>query len=91
MDEVLFAAGDKYFASNAGAELAVVAARPEGAARNVHGLALYLVPRFRRSGELNYTIRRLKNKIATRPVPTGEVELRDSEACFWAEPKMGFT
>lgn len=72
--------GDKYFSSNAGAELAVVAARPAGAPAGVHGVALFLVPRHRQSGELNYTIRRLKNKIATRSVPTGEVELRDSEA-----------
>jgi alkylation response protein AidB-like acyl-CoA dehydrogenase len=71
--------GDKYFASNAGAELAVVAARPEGAPRDVRGLALFLVPRLREDGQLNYTIRRLKDKIATRSVPTGEVELRDSE------------
>jgi alkylation response protein AidB-like acyl-CoA dehydrogenase len=71
--------GDKYFASNAGAELAVVAARPEGAAAGVRGLALFLVPRFRKDGSLNYFIRRLKDKIATRSVPTGEVELRDSE------------
>src|SRR5260370_1120562 len=71
--------GDKYFTSNAGAELAVVAARPEGAAAGVRGLALFLVPRCRNDGELNYFIRRLKDKIATRSVPTGEVELRDSE------------
>lgn len=72
--------GDKYFASNAGAELAVLAARPKGAPAGVRGLALFLVPRYRKSGELNYTIRRLKDKIATRSVPTGEIELRDSEA-----------
>src|SRR5260370_3577790 len=72
--------GDKYFASNAGAELAVVAARPEGAAAGVRGLALFLVPRYRKDGQLNYFIRRLKDKIATRSVPTGEVELKDSEA-----------
>src|ERR1700720_4018605 len=71
--------GDKYFTSNASAELAVVAARPQGAAAGVRGLALFLVPRFRKNGELNYFIRRLKDKIATRSVPTGEVELRDSE------------
>jgi acyl-CoA dehydrogenase len=71
--------GDKYFASNAGAELAVVAARPEGATHDVRGLALFLVPRLRENGHLNYTIRRLKDKIATRSVPTGEIELRDSE------------
>jgi acyl-CoA dehydrogenase len=71
--------GEKYFASNVGAELAVVAARPEGAAAGVRGLALFLVPRYRRDGELNYFVRRLKDKIATRSVPTGEVELKDSE------------
>ncbi len=71
--------GEKYFASNAGAELAVVAARPEGAQRGVRGVALFLVPRKRDNGRLNYTIRRLKDKIATRSVPTGEVELRESE------------
>jgi acyl-CoA dehydrogenase len=71
--------GEKYFASNAGAELAVVAARTEGGAASVRGLALFLVPRYRNDGELNYFVRRLKDKIATRSVPTGEVELKNSE------------
>jgi acyl-CoA dehydrogenase len=71
--------GDKYFTSNANAELSVVTARPEGAAPGVRGLALFLVPRYRKDGRLNCFIRRLKDKIATRSVPTGEVELRDSE------------
>ena len=40
--------GDKYFASNAGAELAVAsAARREGAPQNVRGLSLYLRTRQR--------------------------------------------
>ena len=77
--------GDKYFSSNAGAELAVVAGRPEGAPAGVRGLALYLVPRYREDGRLNYFIRRLKDKIATRSVPTGEIELRDSEAWLLGE------
>lgn len=81
--------GDKYFASNAGAELAVVAARPEGAPQNVRGLALYLVPRRRQDGQLNYFIRRLKDKIATRSVPTGEIELRDSEAWLLGTVEQG--
>ena len=81
--------GDKYFASNAGAELAVVAARPEGAPRGVRGLALFLVPRYRKDGHLNYFIRRLKDKIATRSVPTGEVELRDSEGYLLASADSG--
>jgi|GEM_PF-6665568 len=81
--------GEKYFASNAGAELAVVAARPEGAPRTVRGLALFLLPRYREDGTLNYLIRRLKDKIGTRSVPTGEVELRESEAYLLGRPETG--
>jgi acyl-CoA dehydrogenase len=81
--------GEKYFASNAGAELAVVAARPEGAPWNVRGLALFLVPKHREDGSLNYFVRRLKDKIGTRSVPTGEVELEDSEAYLLGKPEWG--
>ncbi|HXW61814.1 MAG TPA: acyl-CoA dehydrogenase family protein [Candidatus Acidoferrales bacterium] len=81
--------GDKYFASNAAAELAVVAARPEKAPPGVRGLALFLVPRYRRDGSLNRFIRRLKDKIGTRSVPTGEIELRDSEAYLLGLPDSG--
>jgi acyl-CoA dehydrogenase len=81
--------GDKYFASNAGAELAVVAARPEGAPQNVRGLSLYLVPHRGEDGQLNYRIRRLKDKIATRSVPTGEIEFRDSEAWLLGRAEHG--
>lgn len=99
--------GDKYFSSNVGAELAIVAARPEGAPPGPKGLALFLVPRYREdrgsvseqmsvpgavatgSRQLNYFIRRLKNKIGTRSVPTGEVELRDSEAYLLGRQEWG--
>lgn len=81
--------GDKYFSSNVGAELAVVAARPRGAPSGVRGLVLFLLPRQRQNGELNYTIRRLKDKISTRSVPTGEIELRDSEAYLLGKPDEG--
>ncbi len=81
--------GDKYFASNVGAELAVVAARPEGAPWNVRGLALFLLPKYREDGSLNYFVRRLKDKIGTRSVPTGEVELRDSEAYLLGKAEQG--
>src|SRR5271154_4366470 len=60
-------------------ELALVAARQEGAPQNGRGLRLYLGPRRGEDGQLNYQIRRLKDKIATRSVPTGEIELRKSE------------
>jgi len=85
--------GDKYFASNAGAELAVVAARCEGAPQTVRGLSLFLVPRRGEGGglggQLNYRIRRLKDKIATRSVPTGEIELRQSEGWLLGRAEDG--
>lgn len=89
--------GEKYFASNVGAELAIVAARPEGAPKTVQGVALFLVPRYRSepaataggSGQLNYFIRRLKPKIGTRSVPTGEVELREAEAYLLGTQESG--
>lgn len=81
--------GEKYFASNAHADLAVVAARPAGAPKGVRGLALFLVPRRRTDGSLNFTIRRLKDKIATRSVPTGEVELHSSEGYLLGSAEAG--
>jgi acyl-CoA dehydrogenase len=81
--------GDKYFASNVGAELAVVAARQQGAPQNVRGLSLYLVPRRGEDRQLNYQIRRLKDKIATRSVPTGEIELRRSEGWLLGKAEHG--
>lgn len=73
--------GEKYFASGAGlTDYAVVTARPAGARKGAKGLALFLVPRLKPSGDLNFFIRRLKDKSATRAVPTGEVELNGAEA-----------
>jgi len=84
-----FLTGEKYFTSNAGAELAVVVARAERAATGVRGLSLFLVPRHRENGALNYFIRRLKDKIATRSVPTGEVELKESEGYLLGSADAG--
>jgi alkylation response protein AidB-like acyl-CoA dehydrogenase len=86
--------GDKYFASNCHADLSVVAARVaemqgNGTVPGVRGLGLFVVPRYRTDGGLNWTIRRLKDKIATRSVPTGEIELRQSEGYLLGKPEWG--
>jgi len=81
---------DKYFASNAGlADWAIVTARPEGAANGPKGIALFLVPRLNSQGELNFLLRRLKRKSATRAVPTGEVEFHGSLAYLIGEADQG--
>lgn len=81
---------EKYFASNAGlADLALVTARPEGSRPGPKGLALFLVPRLTPEGRLNFQVRRLKDKSATRAVPTGEVELASSQAYLVGEAELG--
>ncbi len=56
---------------------------------NVRGLALFLLPKYREDGNLNYTVRRLKDKTGTRSVPTGEVEFRESEAFLLGKKEHG--
>jgi alkylation response protein AidB-like acyl-CoA dehydrogenase len=67
--------GEKWFCSNVDGAAIVMLARPEGAPEGPTGLGLYLVPRVLEDGSPNrYSIRRLKQKLGTRSVPTGEVE-----------------
>lgn len=68
--------GEKYFASNAGmAGVAMVLARIEGAPEGSRGLTLFAVPWRQEDGSLNgISIRRLKDKLGVRAVPSGEVE-----------------
>ncbi|HEX6420402.1 MAG TPA: acyl-CoA dehydrogenase family protein [Acidimicrobiales bacterium] len=67
--------GEKWFCSNVDGAAIVLLARPEGAPDGPAGLGLYLVPRVLEDGSPNrYSIRRLKQKLGTRSVPTGEVE-----------------
>lgn len=81
---------DKYFASGAGlTDYAITTARPEGAKPGPKGLALFLLPRLNRDGNLNYHVRRLKDKSATRAVPSGEAELADSEAWLIGRAEEG--
>ncbi|MGI8793299.1 MAG: acyl-CoA dehydrogenase family protein [Acidimicrobiales bacterium] len=66
--------GEKWFCSNIDGAAIVMLARPEGAPSGSAGLGLYLVPRELDDGTRNhYRMRRLKQKLGTKSVPTGEV------------------
>ncbi len=66
--------GDKWFTSVANAELALTLARPEGAPEGTRGLAMFLVPKRLPDGSKNaWTINRLKDKLGSRSMATGEV------------------
>jgi len=84
--------GQKFFCSNIGCEVALALARPEGAAPGTRGLALFLVPRLLPlDGRRNsYRIDRLKDKLGTRAMATGEVTLDGADAELVGDAERGF-
>ncbi|MBI1215266.1 MAG: acyl-CoA dehydrogenase [Alphaproteobacteria bacterium] len=82
--------GLKWFTSNANSGLALATARPEGAPEGSKGLGLYLVPSHLKDGTQNsYSIRRLKDKLGTKALATGEIDLEGAEVIEVAPPPMG--
>jgi acyl-CoA dehydrogenase len=66
--------GEKWFCSNVDAELAVLLARPEGARGGGRGLGLFLMPKTLEDGTRNaYRISRLKDKLGSRGMASGEI------------------
>jgi len=83
--------GDKWFCSNADAGLALVLARPEAAPNGTAGLSLFLLPRTLPDGSANhYQIVRLKDKLGTRAMPSGEIKLEGAHAWLVGDPQQGF-
>lgn len=83
--------GEKYFASNSGmCGVAMVLARIEGAGNGTKGLSLFAVPWRKNDGSLNgIRIRRLKDKLGVRAVPSAEVEFEGADAYLVGEPNRG--
>ncbi len=83
--------GLKWFVSNIDGGIGLATARPEGAPAGTAGLGLYLVPSHLEDGNVNsMRIRRLKDKLGTCGVPTGELDLIDTFAVEIAPPPDGF-
>lgn len=83
--------GEKWFCSNADAGLALVLARPAGAPAGTAGLSLFLLPRTLPDGSPNrYRMVRLKEKLGTRDMPSGEIRLEGALAWLVGDPRQGF-
>jgi acyl-CoA dehydrogenase len=68
--------GEKWFCSHTDADVALMLARPEGAPSGTKGLALFALPRQLPDGRRNsYRIARLKDKLGTRSMASGEILL----------------
>ncbi len=82
--------GDKWFCSNADADLAMVLARSEDVP-GMKGISLFLLPKVKRDGRPNdYRILRLKDKLGTRSMASGEIRLDGAEAYLVGERGRGF-
>lgn len=88
-DRWVLEGGDKYFASAAGLADLALATGYVDAPGPIKELALFLVPVVREDGTPNVRVRALKHKLATRGVPTGEVELEQTQAEMLAPPGQG--
>ena len=83
--------GDKWFCSNVSADIILTLARPEGALAGTRGLGLFLVPKRLEDGRRNaFTINRLKDKLGTRSLATGEVTLNGAQAYQVGALNRGF-
>ncbi|MCD0505684.1 acyl-CoA dehydrogenase family protein, partial [Bordetella petrii] len=82
--------GDKWFCSNPDAGFAMVLARSE-AVDGLKGVSLFLLPRDLPDGTHNaYRILRLKDKLGTRSMASGEIRLEGALAWLVGERGKGF-
>jgi acyl-CoA dehydrogenase len=83
--------GEKWFCSNADAEVVMLLARPEGAGPGTRGVGLFLMPRWLEDGSQNhYRIVRLKDKLGTRSMASGEIKLEGAIAYAVGKLDRGF-
>ena len=83
--------GEKWFCSHTDADVALILARPQGAAAGTRGLGLFAMPRRLEDGSRNrYRIVRLKDKLGTRSMASGEIRLEGAFAWQVGELRAGF-
>jgi alkylation response protein AidB-like acyl-CoA dehydrogenase len=83
--------GEKWFCSNADAEVVMLLARPGGAGPGTRGVGLFLMPRRLDDGLQNhYRIVRLKDKLGTRSMASGEIKLEGAIAYAVGKLDRGF-
>jgi acyl-CoA dehydrogenase len=83
--------GDKWFCSNANADVALTLARPEGGPAGTKGLGMFLVAKYLPDGTKNaWTINRLKDKLGSRSMATAEVTYAGAVAHVVGDLTKGF-
>ena len=82
--------GTKWFTSATTSEMALTLARPEGAGSGSAPLVMFRIQRVLDDGSRNaIVVRRLKDKLGTRSLPTAELELEGALAWPVGDPNEG--
>jgi len=83
--------GEKWFCSNANADVQIVSARFDSDRVGTKGLTMFLVPAHRPDGSRNdFTLRRLKEKLGTRVLASAEIDYHDAYAVPIGPVEVGF-
>jgi acyl-CoA dehydrogenase len=83
--------GEKWFCSNVDADLAMVLARRPDGPPGLKGVSLFLLPKTLPDGARNsYRAVRLKDKLGTRSMASGEISLEGARAWLVGDPGAGF-
>lgn len=83
--------GEKWFCSNANADVILMTARYDEEDNGTKGLGLFLVKRINDDGTPNdIKIRRLKEKIGTRSMASAEIDFDQAQAIAMGKPENGF-
>jgi acyl-CoA dehydrogenase len=83
--------GEKWFCSNADADVILMTARVAEGGDGTRGLGLFLVPRLLDDGRINhFKYRRLKDKLGTRSMASAEIDFEGAVAYAVGEVATGF-
>ncbi len=77
-DDIYRLSGQKWFCSNLTADYWMVTGRVPGSPRGHRGVSLFCVPREWQGEPNGWSITRLKDKVGTRALPTGEIDFTDA-------------
>lgn len=89
-DGTYLLSGEKWFCSVADADQFLVTARPGGAPAGTAGLGCFVVPRCLDGAPNGFAIRRLKDKLGTRAMASGEIDFEGAVAWPIGPVEEGF-
>lgn len=90
-DDIYHLNGEKWFCSNANAEVILALARTEDSVEGIKGLSLFLIEKTNEDGSENYkNLIRLKDKLGVKSMASAEIMLTNTKAKLVGKEGEGF-